>query len=69
MVFSTWFESFKMLTKSMGPLFSIDIVHRDLKLENILIKHYDDYNQTFDIKVRFKWIGLNIRVEFSEKYR
>lgn len=32
--------------------FYLDIVHRDLKLENILIKEFDPESDTFFIKVR-----------------
>lgn len=41
-------------------IFCLDIVHRDLKLENILIKEFDPQSDTFFIKV---WLVL-LRLKF-----
>ncbi len=43
----------------MNSIDILDIVHRDLKLENILIKEYNENVDELDIKVKIKNFDLN----------
>lgn len=52
-------ESYKILTSSLGKLADIDIVHHDLKLDNILISSNDNMPIIIDFGISLNMKGIN----------